>query len=199
MITVPSETSIIEACADVIKATIVEGNPIKAKIIPRWILGFTPKEAVDMMIAPNDSKKIHAWVLTMQSWIETRVKSASGTTQTPKNWQNQMIGLPGFNGGSDPAENTDYKIQVNGVIKVYQIQQLENGSDSDNSEIHNRAERDAVKRAISVSPRLGLDWSNFDHDLLKFPAIVSVAMADAGQLHIAPGTLPFSFQYVAKA
>lgn len=198
MITVPTETIVVEAAAAVIRAVQVNGSPIKAKIIPRWILGFRPNEAVDMMQSVDDDKKVHAWVLTMQSWIETYVKSKSGERQVPQDWQAQIIGLPGLS-GDDPASNSDYKMHVEGVIKVYQIQQLENGTDAANSELDNRDERDAVKRAIAAAPRLAVDWSNFRHDTIKFPAIVTVPMGDAGQLHIAAGTLPFNFDYVAKA
>jgi len=198
MINVPTETDVISACAAVIQATQVSGGPIKAKIIPRWILGFKPSEAVDMMQAPNDNKKVHAWVLTMQSWIESYVRSKDGEKQVPQDWTRQMMGLPGLS-SSDPAPNTDYKIHVEGIVKVYQIQQLENGTDADNSELDNRAERDAVKRAIAASPRLNLDWSNFRHETVKFQAIVTVPMGDAGQLHVAAATLPFNFDYVAKA
>jgi len=96
MINVPTETDVISACAAVIQATQVSGGPIKAKIIPRWILGFKPSEAVDMMQAPNEHKKVHAWVLTMQSWIESYVRSKDGGKQVPQDWTRQMMGCPAY-------------------------------------------------------------------------------------------------------
>jgi hypothetical protein len=166
-----------------------------AVVYNRWIFAMTPGQVVAQLQADVvGSRRINGWSLSMASWNPKKVKSKSGVSQMPK---------AGFTPGFDDAVGStpnlhDYKIQVDGVLKIWQAVQYETGTDLVNSDKDARNQRGAVIDAISRTPRLAINWFDFEHDELKFPTIALVP-SPGTELHIAQGVLPFTFTYVVTA
>jgi hypothetical protein len=191
----PTEKTIVQACA-----AIVTSAGLISKIVPRWILGLEPGEAIPHLAAKdgsNDLLPINAWVMTISAWIPAKVKSEKGYSETPKNFVEGFTNW-GENPGGDPARGINYKINVNGSIKIWQVMQYEQGNNTSNSEYTSMDERQLVIDKITANPRLGLECADFEHDELKFPAIVQIPF-NGSLLHVAQGNIPFSFSYVVTA
>lgn len=193
----PTEHSVVQAAAALIAAPFAALNPVPVKVVPRWILGLAIGEAITQLAKldlAGDQLPVNAWVLTTSSWIPSKVKAESGTNVTPRNF------TPGFDDwqqGGDRAKQVDYKITVNGSLKIWQIVEYRQGTDADNSEIDSMTQRQQVIDKFTGSPRLALDWPDFEHDELKVPAI-AVLPFGTSIFHVAQGTLPFNFTYVVK-
>jgi hypothetical protein len=197
-----NENDVVDAAVAIIKAAQIpipfafppETAQIKAAVYNRWIFAMTIGQVVDQLRSDALDGLMNGWAVTTASWIPKKVKTQSGNSQVP-----QRGFTPGFDdaigGESDPRQ---YKMQVDGVLKVWQVYGFNLGSNAFNSEQQSRIERDAVINNISKAPRLGLNWQNFEHDELKFPTISLLPFGDV-QLHIAQGNIPFTFQYVVSA
>lgn len=190
----PDETLVVQKAALVIENTLVAGQPLKARVYDRWIFGLAIGNVVSYMKSDADGKRINGWAVTVDSWVPSKVRSTpSGHTQTPNNWPATPVAI--F--GQDVAMR-DYKIQVQGRLKIWQVYEQDIDNDTDNSEIRSRLERGAVINSFSAAPRLGMEWASFEHDELKMPTIGLFPFGDK-PLHLAQGNVPFSFEYVVKA
>jgi hypothetical protein len=195
----PTETSIVTAAAAVINTALSFTIP-SAKVVPRWILGLSIGEALSHL-APVDLQDnllpTNAWVLTINSWIPSKVRAAGSLQTTPKNF------VPGFDdwqpaaGGGDRARQIDYKVALIGSLKIWQLVGYNQGNDTANSENQSMADRQLVIDEFTRQPRLGLNWPDLEHDELKFPSI-SVVPFGTTLLHVAQGNVPFNFTYVVK-
>jgi hypothetical protein len=199
----PTEHSTVLAAAAVISSTQYGAPPapLVSKVVPRWILALEVGEAIAHLTKEGvggDLLPINAWVLSTASWVPSKVQSQSGESVVPTNF------TPGFDdwnigaGGGDRATQVQYKISVQGSLKVWQVVEYRQGTDTDNSEIDSMNQRQAVIDSFTRSPRFGLDHPDFEHDELKIPSI-AVLPFGASLLHIAQGNIPFSFTYVVPA
>jgi hypothetical protein len=197
-----TENDVVDAAVAVIKSAQIpvpfsfppETQQIKAAVYNRWIFAMTIGQVVDQLRADALDGLLNGWAVTTASWIPKKVKSESGASQVPPRGF-----TPGFDDAIGSGEQPrQYKMQVDGTLKVWQVYGFNLGSNAFNSEQQSRIERDKVINAISEAPRLGLNWQNFEHDELKFPSISLLPFGDV-QLHIAQGNIPFTFQYVVTA
>jgi hypothetical protein len=195
----PTEITTVFAAAGIISSTIVNGQPLTSKVVPRWILGLDIGDALTHLSkkVAGVAQPINGWVLTTASWVPSKVKSQGGVPPTPRNF------TPGFDdwqaaaGGGDRAEQIDYKIALTGALKIWQILEYRHGDDTNNSEIDAMTQRQQVIDKFSANPRLGLEWPDIEHDELKFTSLAVVPMGTT-LLHIAQGNIPFNFTYVVK-
>lgn len=196
----PTELTTVQAAAALIAGTQVNASPLVTKVVPRWVLGLAVGEAVTHLTTldnDNNVLPINAWVMTTATWIPAKVKSQNGQTQTP-------VHTPGFDdwlpevGGGDRALQIDYKIALTGSLKIWQLVEYRQGDDLDNSERDCMTQRQAVIDKITANPRLGLEWSDFEHDELKFNSFAVIPFGTS-LIHVAQGNLPFNFSYVASA
>ncbi len=195
----PTEITTVQAAAALITGTQVDSADIVSKIVPRWILALSVGEAISHLSTKDTDSKllpINSWVLTTSAWVPSKVRSQSGVSATPNNF------TPGFDdwlpGPADIATERDYKIRLAGVLKIWQVVAYRQGSDTDNSEIDAANQRQAVIDSFSGSPRIGLNWPDFEHDELKFTNI-NILPFGTSLLHVAQGNLPFNFSYVVNA
>ena len=197
----PTELSTVQAAAALIAAAQVNASPLVTKVVPRWVLGLAVGDAVSHLTTlDGDSNplSINSWVLTTASWLPSKATSPSGAKQTPKNF------TPGFDdwqpvaGGGDLATQIDYKIALTGSLKIWQLVEYRQGDDLDNSERDCMTQRQAVIDKYSASPRLGLEWADFEHDELKFTNFAVIPFGTS-LIHVAQGSLSFNFSYVASA
>lgn len=199
----PTENDVVDAAVAVLKATRVPVlgslppilDALKSAVYNRWIFAMTVGQVLDQLRADADGGKINGWAVTTSSWIPAKVKSQNGHTQTP------VTGFtPGFDDAVGSVSNpAQYKIRVDGTLKIWQAVGFRLGNNDDNSERQARNERDAVMKAFSQSPRLGLTWQNFEHDELKMPNIALLPFTETELLHVAQGNIPFNFEYVVTA
>lgn len=197
----PTEQTTVQAAAALITATQIgdPAAPLPTKVVPRWILALSIGEAITHLAKKDGGGAllpVNSWVLTTSSWVPSKVKSDSGRTATPTNF------TPGFDdlvaGSGDLALARDYKIKLTGTLKIWQVLEYKQGTDSDNSEIDAMNQRQEVIDSFTRSPRIGLDWPDFEHDELKFTSIGLLPFGTT-LLHVSQGNLPFSFTYVVNA